>query len=252
MKTLKELNSKWYWRLIKIIFFTFVWLITLWIWYITFSYSFEGRQKTYSPENIKKLDKSVSDIKEYADNLSKKFPNKEIKYTEINTDKNKDSKYEKYRKEALIREIRYLLAMDKNIEGLTPYFPHDDYSEELCSKGTIDGGNVHINGLENYLNRGPMSDDGGTYWVDWCWIKELKEGLNTIKNYKLWSFDENLNEYFSGEFTYKDYIPLSQKALWIILWIIYFIGWLVPLLIFVFLTRALAYYVIFGKVFPPK
>ena len=56
--------------------------------------------------------------------------------------------------------------MDKNIEGLTPYFPHDDYSEELCSKGTIDGGNVHINGLENYLNRGPMSDDGGTYWVD--------------------------------------------------------------------------------------
>lgn len=174
----------------------------------------------------------MSEIKEYMDILNKIYPDKEVKYIEIN-------KFGE--KESLIREIRYLLAMDKNIEGLKPYFPQDDYNEVSC-----------WNGLENYLNDEKWVMMKEIYLVGGCWIKELKEGLNKIKNYKLWSFDESLNEYFADELIYKDYISLPQKVLWTILWILYFIGWLLPLLAFIFLIRSVTYYVVFGKIFPPK
>lgn len=247
MKTLKELNSKWYWRLIKIIFFFFVWLILIWIWYTTFDNAFEWRAKSYSPEYISKLDKNVLEIKEYISSLNKKFPNKDIKYTEINPNKNEYSKYEKYRKDALIKDIRYLLAMDRSIEGLTPSLQNDNLNKKICENGDGNG-----NGLINFLNNGPMNGKWGIYWVDWCGIKDLKEVINKINNYKLWSFDEDLYKSFFDDYIYKDYISFSQKFLWIILWSIYFVLWLIPLLIFVFLVRTLAYYVIFGKIFPPK
>lgn len=247
MKTLKELNSKWYWRLIKIILFFFVWLIAIWIWYTTFSYAFESRVKSYSPEYISKLNQNVSEIKKYTNGLSRKFPNKDITYSEINPNKNEYSKYEKYRKEALIREIRYLLAMDKKIEGLSPSLQNDDLDMEICENGNGNG-----NGLLNFLNNGPMNGDWGTYWVDWCGINELKEFIKKVNIYKSWTFDEELHKYFSDDYIYKDYLSLPQKLLWIVLWIIYFILWLTPLFIFIFLIRMLTYYVVFGKAFPPK
>lgn len=254
MKTIKELNQKWYWRFIKVIFFFIVFLSIIWIF--TWIYS---EFHTYNPKDIKTVEerfenfkKEFNHVKVIDEKLDEIYPNFSIdNLLKITSDlklKNKIPHYlpliilSKYPKANLDRiwmvcwswdycDIEYDSEMDfydkilNNTWISVPKYKIDEFEENWSFNDILN----YISFYDSYKNWNKTINNLMDYYkeIDWYW----------------WTEKFFPSEYFS-EYDYR----------WISEWIkiiLYFILSLFWFIIFLFLIRWITYYIIIWK-FNPK
>jgi len=225
MKTLKELNNKWYWRLIKLVYFFVLWLfLVASIWDLI-----QDINKTHDPEKVKIFQEEVFRQQKIVKDVLEKYP---------------ESRYSIKRQQliddwATTRDIRILLSswrLLENLNYLEWYLNKDFYDREACNKS-----------IETYLNKEMEAWPLNSFYTRNCDVRGFWEFLKELIEYKWW-YDSNLYLKMKWEYLLMDTTPWKE-ILFVIGFSILYIIWFG---VFVLLCRCMIYYVLFGTVKPKE
>lgn len=249
MKTLKELNSKWYWRLVKVIWvlFLFIILIGSAVWFWDF-------YKTYNPDDIKKVSE---EIVEYYWSY--------VKLTDSIWDINWDISKEKLKKITFERNWRYeitnwtiLYILSHNrkakIEWVLYLTNKDNWyyyrcPTDVCTHYTEDLPRDLSDYISSWSTLYVTSDDVDNFSSYENSLISLNSELEEFKNgnssfedvYLLRNSFFNKNEYFYETHRwFTEWAKIIASTIWI------FIG----LAVFTIIFRWIFYYIAFWKFNP--
>lgn len=224
MKTLKELNSKWYWRLVKTIYVGSFIVLLWWIYYSVFN---ENEILTYSKNDIQTIERLAKEEQKKIEAVKNKFQQTDewsILYREDLIKLNVSPE-----------EITILLALGRHIWGL-------DYEETWYSMKNYWGDcdeKITKYLKTTYAENEPMQD----IILRKCGINWLK----ALQDYTGW-YNPNIFYYFLWSNGYTTEISYS-----LVFWnIIYCIGYLLWFILITVILRGVAYYIILGSFSPPK
>lgn len=256
MKTIAELNEKWYWRFIKVIFFLIIFISIIWI----FSWSY-SMYHTYDPKDVKIVEERFE-----------KFYNKYKKGYELNLElKNiypnfslenliKITKKLEYKEKVPFILILILLSeyQDWNFENINFC---DDFQIELdCIKEWDNKGIDYYNKIKN--NWLKVSFDYVYEFKEIWYIKDINKIIEYYNSYKNWNkTNKELLKYYldiSWKWWYEKYFPYEYFSeydyRWLNEWIkiiFSFIWFIFLFFLFLFLIRWITYYIILWN-FNPK
>ena len=223
MKTIQELNSKWYWRLVKVFYCILLLVILLGTLWLSFDYL-----QTYNPEKIKDIKITYNDIVKRVNFLNSNFSDKTIT-KDIILEKKLENK-----------DIVLLLALWNHNNKWDLWFYESNLPVDAKKCGEE---------IQKYRN-----------WeitiIDWslCWISIFKKSLNEILSIP--SDWENSNFYIETLYeTLKSWKHIYQDYFWLkqfIFFVAYWIGILVIFWILTFIFRWIIYYIILWKFNPEK
>lgn len=222
MKTVRELNSRWYWRLIKVFYF----LILLGILLGSLWLSYDNLQ-IYNPEKIRDIEVKYNDIIQKINFLNSNFAGKPIKRDEI------------IEKKLANKDIVLLLALWTH-NGKWDLWFYESTSTGDSKKCTEE--------IEKYKSWEITT-------IDWsyCWVSMYKSILSKISSIPAdWKnsnfYTEELYETLNSWRIYRDYFGLRQYLTIFAYWIwILFVLWAITLLI-----RWISYYIILWRFNPEK
>lgn len=239
MKTTQELNSRWYWRLIKVAYI-WIFLITIaasigWVYYGLLD---------YNPSNIKLVENKIqkeaefiSDIQKYNQTIENKF----WKYISINEFKSYSWFFMWTGIDTNIKNIKILLALWYNISNVNPWEVDSDL-------------NGYNNWLENtgwylYVKRNDIDSWESYIENSDTFIKNAISELNDVKNggYAYFS-DYPISNDYEETLGNKEYLGFMW---WIKLILLSVLAIAVNILCF-YLIRWIVYYIILWRFNPEK
>ncbi len=246
-----ELNSKWYWRFIKVI-----WIILILLVLSVSSAWFYEYTKTYEPADIKKVSDEISEYywkyKKLGDSilsLSWSYQAKELR---------KITYIRNWEYEISIWTILYILAhsLHPNIEGVLYLTNKDNDYYHRCPTDSC-----------MYYNDS-MSDDLSDYMQSGSTLYVTSDDISKFTSYEkdLITLNNTLTEFQKGNSSFEDVYPLwksffgkdehfYQTYRWFSEWIniiFWTIGIFIWLIIFSLVLRWISYYIILWKFNPEK
>lgn len=222
MKTLKELNSKWYWRLIKVTYILFA-LFIFWVSCVLISESV----RVFNPKTIAEVKTKYEGWTTKIQQIETDYPGEMITRSEI-------SKKAKNPKSV----IRALFALEKNIEWIF-----------LIENNPIKINDAECdNDLDDYLNSLTTNIAINSHLCNIEWLKVFFSRIKQIN--PNWEKNESdisdvYNLFYSQTYLYKDY--LWPKQIFEI--VIYSFWILIGILLFTIIIRAILFYILFWNVF---
>ena len=254
MKTIEELNSKWYWRLIRVFYFLLLSIVVftscVWIFY---------HFHTYNPKifhnTIATIEEREENIKWKLTSLRITFPKNEYRLNEfkdILKTKSGTGFIEFWDKEILYLALNLLMWMWKTIEGI-------ERCDFINCETDIDLISSMLFSLENswriYLEESNIKE-----YNDYS--EKLLSNYATMRK-NLDRCLAHLDRYCSieGEYDFKQLTGLginigySEDYLWIIWWVkfILWVIWIIIVsLLLTLIMRWVSYYIILGKFNPEK
>lgn len=253
MKTLSELNSKWYWRLLKVIWFLFYILIFIWS-SIGISYYFSH----YNPdklENAKNIIIENAKITEKLEKIEKEFPWNDLKLADL-----KKIIKSEYLNNINSIAVSYVMIKNlwKNLNQIqvcwidislwcswNPVWTYiiDSINDEKYNFIITISNDTYFeakNTFDEYYN----IENKAISWINDLLNKESNRAWSSFYDFdnKYWT---NINNIIGEEYEYRsllDYIKIISSILWILLWIF----------VFNFILLRVIYYIVLWKFFPKE
>lgn len=253
MKTLLELNSKWYWRFIKVIWFLFYILIFIWS-SIVISYYFSH----YNPdklENAKNIIITNAKITEQLEKIQKELPWKDLKLADL-----KKIIKSEYLNNINSIAINYVMIKNlwKNLNQIQvcwidrslwcswdPVWTYiiDSINDEKNNFIITIANDTYFeakNTFDEYYN----IENKAISWINDLINKESNRSWSSFYDFdnKYWT---NINNIIGEEYEYRsllDYIKIISSILWVLLWIF----------VFNFILLRVIYYIVLWQFFPKK
>lgn len=253
MKTLLELNSKWYWRFIKVIWFLFYILIFIWSSIGIFYYF-----SHYNPDKLEKAKSIIienSIITKQLENIKNKIPTEKYKLKEL-----KKIIQEDYLNninsiainfvmlEYLWKKSNQLQICGREIKLWCYWDPVGTYIIDSINDEDYDFvitiSNNTYNEAKNTFNEYYNIENKAISWIN--------DLINNQSNWEWSAFDNfdnkyltNINNIIGKNDEYRsllDYFKIILSILWIVLWIF----------IFNFILLRVIYYIVLWQFFPKK
>lgn len=260
MKTIEELNQKWYWRLVKVFFFFIVFVSIIWIF--AWSYSI---YHTYNPKDAKIVEQRFEKFKEKFNNVIE--INKELKVIYPDFSINNLLKIsEKLKLDKKIPWVMLLIILSEypdantywKIESTcwwwyyndcwTLYYPEKEYYDDL-----------RFDELNTIFIPRKKVDEFKRVW----YLTSIENIISFYNSYKNWgkTYQELLEYYWDIDWIwwYEEYFPYEYFSeydyRWLNEWIkiiFSFLWFIILFLLFLFFIRWITYYIILWKFNPPE
>ncbi len=239
MKTIQELNSKWYWRLIKVAYiWVFIISVLASIWGIYFSIL------KYNPDNIEAVEKKISSESSFRDNMlsyDKKIEEDFWSFISIDEFKSHSWFFMWSDTATKLKNVKILLALWYNIDfvsiGLTDS-DNDGYDKWLLNdnwslfinRNDVDSWKTYISSSERFISN------------SWDELNDAKNnGYSYFSDYPISNdYDETLGD--------KEYLGF----IWLIKLIVLSILGILANLLWFYIIRWIVYYIILWKFNPEK
>lgn len=253
MNNLTQLNSKWYWRLIKVIW------ILLYIWVFIWSsvglfiyFSHYAPSKLEKANNIIKEKSRITNSLEYIKN---ELPWKDLKlsdFKKIIDDEQLNNvnaiAINFVMIEFLWKEMNQIKICGKTLYlwcSWNPVWTYikdsiNDKNDEFVISISKDTYQEAKDTFEDYYNAESKAINWINNLINWEYVSEWDAFYNFNNK-----FEVNINDVIGYEYEYRsllDYFKLISSIIWILLWIF----------VFNFILLRIIYYIVLWKIFPKK